>query len=288
MTALVPYPTADRFAVTVRPGEHACCHFSDAGDRERLAVAFIHDALGRGDKVLYLFDGAGPAALVSRLEKLDPALEPARERGQFEARRDAYIRDGQFDPDRILAMLREEREHARADGWAGLSVAGEVPFAVCESAGGEQLGDYEARLDRDADAGGYSILCQYDHERFRDGCLWGVIEAHDVEASPELAPIGRDGALAAARDRAEDALRLAGELDFASAQTVCDVLDAHFAGPLRLDLADLSYVDVAGMRALRGRNGQRVTISRVSEPVARLVTLLGWETDPAVEFVEAR
>jgi hypothetical protein len=45
------------------------------------------------------------------------------------------------------------------------------------------------------------------------------------------------------------------------AHTVAAVLGEHFHGPLRLDLADLSHVDVAGMRALRGSAGQRLVIS---------------------------
>ena len=281
------YPGSGGFAVTVRRGEHGCCHFQDADDRERLVVSFIHEAVRRADKVVYLMDGDEPAALVSRLERLDPTLGPASARGQFVARGDVYMPDGEFDPDRIVAMLHEEHDRARAEGYAGLSVTGEMPVAVCDSpAGGKQLGAYEARLESDADRGCYSFLCQYDHARFTAGCLSGVVAAHAIDASPELAPIGRDGVLAAARDRGENTLRLAGELDFASAQTVSDVLDAHFGDQLRLDLADLTYIDVAGMRALRGRNGQRVTISRVSEPVGRLLTLLGWDTDPAVESLE--
>jgi anti-anti-sigma regulatory factor len=65
-----------------------------------------------------------------------------------------------------------------------------------------------------------------------------------------------------------------------------EVLHEHFVGPLRLDLADLSYVDVAGMRALRGRKGQRLIISPVSDAVRRLLPLLAWDTDPDVELLE--
>ena len=45
----------------------------------------------------------------------------------------------------------------------------------------------------------------------------------------------------------------------------------------------LSYVDVSGMRALRGRSGQPLTLAGASAPVLRLVDLLGWDTDPTVE-----
>ncbi len=274
------------FAVTVRPGEHVCCHFEHADDRERLAVAFVRDGLRRGDKVVYLFDGDDAAGLVSRLDRLDPDFAPAMARGQFEVRRarDAYIPDGRFEADRILAALREEHHRAPAEGYNGLSVTGEMPIATPELPGGEQLGAYEARVGSHVD--GASVLCQYDHGRFGPGLMSDVIEAHEVEASPELAAIGRDGELAAARDRGNDALRLAGELDFGCAQTLSEVLDAHFHGPLRLDLADLSYVDVAGMRALRGRKGQRLIISPASDVVRRLLALLGWDTDPEIELLE--
>jgi anti-anti-sigma regulatory factor len=282
-------------AVTVRPGEHACCHFAHADDRERLAVAFVRDRLRRGDKVVYFFDSADRPRLVSQLERADPGFEPAMARGQFEARsaRDAYLPDGRFEADRMLTRLRYENERARADGYSGLSVTGEVPGALCESPGREQLKIYEARLAIDhrqhtqPDPSSYSILCQYDHGRFGPAILSDLVEAHEIDASPELAAIGRDGDLAAARDRGRDALRLAGELDFGCAQTVSDVLDAHFHGPLRLDLADLTYVDVAGMRALRGRKGQRLTISRSSDAVRRLLELLAWDTDPGIELLEA-
>jgi ABC-type transporter Mla MlaB component len=284
----VAYPGSGGFAVTVRPGEHACCHFPDADDRERFAVAFVRDALHRGDKVVYLVDG-DDAAPGSRLQGLDPGFRRDIARGQLEVRkaRNAYFPDGRFAPERMLAMLRREHDRARADGYPGLSVTGEVPVAICELPGGEQLAGYESRIATRPDPACYSVLCQYDHGRFSPGVLSEVIAAHEVDASPELAPIGRDGELAAARDRDHDALRLAGELDFGSAQTVSEVLDAHFRGPLHLDLADLSYVDVAGMRALRGRNGDRLTIDPSSDAVRRLVALLAWDTDPSVELVEA-
>jgi ABC-type transporter Mla MlaB component len=277
-----------QLAVTVRPGEHACCHFAHADDRMRLAVAFVRDALGRGDKVVYLIDTDDVGSAVSRLALLDAGFEPAMARGQLEVRRagDAYIPDGRFEPGRMVAMVRDEHARARHEGYLGLSVTGEIPTAVTEVPGGEQLGVYEEHLASDIDAS-CSILCQYDHVRFGPGILSEVVDAHEIDASPELAAIGRDGELAAARDRRRDALRLAGELDFGCAQTVSDVLDAHFHGPLRLDLADLSYVDVAGMRALRGRRGQPLTIAPASNAVRRLLALLAWDTDPGIELLEA-
>jgi anti-anti-sigma factor len=102
--------------------------------------------------------------------------------------------------------------------------------------------------------------------------------------SPELATVGREGCLAAARISDGETLRLSGELDFSSAEALGDVLRAHFHGKLQLDLADLDFVDVAGMRALRGTKEQPLIIVAASDCVHRLVSLLAWDTAPGIEI----
>ena len=120
---------------------------------------------------------------------------------------------------------------------------------------------------------------------FDEHTLAALTAAHHVVVSPELAAIGRTGVLAAARVTPPDMLRLAGELDFEAADGVAGVLETEFHGRRRIDAADLEFVDIAGMRALRGTKGEPLVISAGSEAVHRLVGLLGWDTDPAVEVV---
>jgi anti-anti-sigma factor len=184
----------------------------------------------------------------------------------------------------MLEALRDERTRALDEGYTGMSLTGDVGGGVSGAPGAEHLAEYERRIDEEFEGTTQVLLCQYDHSQFDAGTLSDVAAAHRVDVSPELATIGRIGSIAAARVHPSDTLRLAGELDFESAPDVADVLDAHFHGQLRLDLADLSYIDVAGMRALRGRKGQGLTISASSESVRRLVGLLAWDTDPTVEL----
>lgn len=60
------------------------------------------------------------------------------------------------------------------------------------------------------------------------------------------------------------------------------MVDATFPRSVELDLADLEFIDVGGMRGLRGLHGQRMTIVAASPPVRRLPELLGWDTDPGM------
>jgi anti-anti-sigma factor len=153
----------------------------------------------------------------------------------------------------------------------------------------EHLADYERRFAELVEGSDVVALCQYDAgARVPAGMLADVAAAHSVDLSPELALLSRSGSLSAARVQDGRVLRLAGELDFLSAETLATVLDAHFHGPLIVDLSDLGFVDVTGLRALRGRHDRTLTISGASGAVRRLLGLLAWDTDPAVVVVNGR
>jgi anti-anti-sigma regulatory factor len=79
---------------------------------------------------------------------------------------------------------------------------------------------------------------------------------------------------------------LAGEVDLECAPALAGVVGADGLDPVPLDLADVSFVDVSGMRALRGGAVRPLAIIGASAPVSRLLALLAWDTDPAVEILE--
>ncbi|MEA2241119.1 MAG: hypothetical protein QOD24_675 [Solirubrobacteraceae bacterium] len=282
MVMIVTMPLMDT-VVAVRPGEHACCRLAHAPDRERLARAFVRAGLERGDKVLYSSDHDDLDTLAERLSGGDALLRSALDTGQLSIRRatDVYTPDGRFDAERMLATVRGEHAEALSAGYRGLSMTGEMGWAVQDAQ--DELTSYEQELMADGLQGTLVFLCQYDHGRFGAGVLSEIAGAHDVDVSPELAPIGRDGCLAAAR--VGQTLRLCGELDFACADGLAHILGTHFHGPLQLDLEDVAFIDVAGMRALRGRTGQPLRMVAASPSVHRLLALLAWDTDPGIEVI---
>ncbi|MEA2186074.1 MAG: hypothetical protein QOK16_1085 [Solirubrobacteraceae bacterium] len=277
-------------AGAVRPGEHACSRLAHAEDRERLAIGYVQQALARGHKVLYLADREDLAAFTGRLAELNEEMASALESGQFCVRQavDVYAPDGIFDWQRMLDTVTSEHTSALAEGYAALSITGEMS-ALSRIPGGEDVTTYEQALTSDAENDTLMFLCQYDHGRLATGALREIADVHDVDIPPELAAIGRDGYLAAARvgHGRTATLRLCGELDFGCADTLAGVLGAHYHGRLRLDLEDLDFIDVAGMRALRGRTAQPLTIVGASACVQRLIELLAWDTDPEIEILAA-
>jgi anti-anti-sigma regulatory factor len=273
--------------VAVRPGEHACCRFAAAEDRCRAAVSVVIDGLRRNRKVIYLRDGESAETLLARLADVDRTTLAAAARGQLElySSAQASAPDGSLDVDRMLSWLCEQHELALADGYAGMTITGELGPAFSDATGARLMQEYERRLDGLRFSGSVR-LCQYHAGHFDDATLATLADSHDVDLAPELAGIGRTGTLAAARVR-HGWLRLAGELDSEVAAEVTATLEEDFDDELNLDLADLSFVDVAGMRALRGPGPRRVRIAGTSPAVDRLLDLLGWDTDPCVTVEEA-
>ncbi len=273
-------------AIAIRPGEHACSRHADAGDRERLAAAFVAAGLLRSHKVIYLHDRDDAADVLRQLRAGDASVRKALASGQLVLRQaaDSHLADGGFDAERTFAVVRAEHDRALAEGFAGLYMAAEMAWAVSAMPDAGALADWERRVDEVLATPGLTLFCQYDPAQFGAASLADAAHAHAVDVAPELAALSRRGRLAAAVIQPGRVLRLAGDLDFGSAPALAETLDRHFHGPLRLDLADLDFVDVAGMRALRGEVGRELLIVDASEAAARLFPLLAWDTDPRVDL----
>jgi anti-anti-sigma factor len=109
-----------------------------------------------------------------------------------------------------------------------------------------------------------------------------LLEREDL--APLEPPNAPCGYLETAVSRPEHVVRLTGELDVEAAATVAAVIDKRCGGPVCLDLAELEFVDVAGLRALRGTKEHPIAIAAPSDAVLRVIKLLGWDSDPGVEL----
>lgn len=106
------------------------------------------------------------------------------------------------------------------------------------------------------------------------------------EGRADVAPAARCEHLEAVA--ADHVVRLAGELDAEAAATVVALIDKRGERPICLDLSELEFVDVAGLRALRGTQQHPIAIAAPSDAVLRLVGMLGWDADPDVQLRPAR
>jgi len=196
------------------PGDHLCYLYETEEEHRAVLTPFLRQGLERGEKVLYIADAHTPETILGYLRN-NPStalrhgsgqgsgqgldVKPYLARGQLVILTcdDAYLREGVFDPEGMIALLRADTERALAEGYSALRVTGEMTWALQGLPGSERLIEYEAKLNEFfgsaepqdgasgrglAEAPGSKCLaiCQYDRRRFAPPVLLDVLRTHPI------------------------------------------------------------------------------------------------------------
>jgi PAS domain S-box-containing protein len=175
----IPFP---RTIADLRPGDHLCCIYDSEEEHRAVLTPFLRHGLERGEKVLYIVDARTARTILDYLRDDGLDAEPCLARGQLVilTRDDAYTRDGVFDPDGMIALLRTETERSLTEGYSALRVTGEMTWALRGLPGSERLMEYENRLNEFFPGSQCLAFCQYDRRRFDPAVLLDVLATHPI------------------------------------------------------------------------------------------------------------
>jgi signal transduction histidine kinase len=167
---------------SIGQGEHLCLVYEDAADQLAAVVPYVAEGLRRGEQCVYLADDRSAGVVAAALHDGGVDVAAQREGGAlvFITKHDAYLRDGVFRPQQTIAFLRESVAQARADGWSGVRLAGEMTWALDGGADAQQLVEYEALLNDFFPESGALGLCQYNRRRFPGETIYDVLCTHPV------------------------------------------------------------------------------------------------------------
>lgn len=179
---VIPDDRVPRAIRNLRPGDHLCCLYETEEEHRAVLTPFLRQGLERGEKMLYIVDTYTAEAILGYLRDEGVDVEACLAGGRFVllTREDAYLRDGVFDPERMIALLRAETERALAEGYPALRVTGEMTWALRGPPGSERLIEYEAKLNDFVSGSHCLALCQYDCRRFDAALLLDVLRTHPI------------------------------------------------------------------------------------------------------------
>ena len=177
VTADFPHTIAD-----LGSGDHLCCIYETEEEHQAVLTPFLRQGLERGEKVVYIVDARTAETILGYLQDTGLDVEPYLVRGQLAilTRDDTHVREGVFDPDEMIALLRAEMEGALAEGYPALRVTGEMTWVLQGLPGSERLIEYEARLNEFFPGSQCAGLCQYDRRCFDPAVLLDVLRAHPI------------------------------------------------------------------------------------------------------------
>jgi anti-anti-sigma factor len=273
-------------------GDHICWLVDDDRIRMREIAGFVRAGLRDHHRVLYC--GDCPEVVLACIDELGIDTEAALASGQLAAStaEASYLGGGIFEPEQVLQGWPPLARAARAAGYAGIRVLGDMGWAGRSVPGREHLCWYESQINRivlDNDAIG---VCAYDRRRLDPLELRRLTWQHPGVAASG-APYDERLALRIRRTRDPVGLALSGEADLAGRNALQVVIEHLFADAgtdeATVDVRDLRFADRATARILvrAGRGPQRLRLTGCSPALLRLLAYTGADEARGLTVVPA-
>ena len=163
-----------------------------------------------------------------------------------------YLRDGYFEPDRVLAAFADAIAVAGKSGFRGLCASGELSWLDRSMPGSERVLEYEFRVNYLDSVDSATLVCLYDGRTLPSWIGQELEKIHPL--------VHRDGQVAPSADFVTDALHaaqlpLAQELeppaDSLPCEWLAELVSAHADGELMDRRAQELATHIAGCPACR-------------------------------------
>jgi hypothetical protein len=166
------------------PGEHRhiCAFFNTIDEEHRVLRSFIKDGFDSGEKALHIVDPELRAEHLRQLGEAGIDVGEAIESGQLDVRlwQDAYLRDGQFDQDAMLALIEGELRAAAVTGSRRIRLLAHMEWSLLDTPGVENLLEYETRLNYLIPKYKDPVVCTYDLSKFGASVVMDALRTHPV------------------------------------------------------------------------------------------------------------
>ena len=161
---------------------HVCAFFNSADEEYRVLLPFIKEGFEWGDKAVHILDPLRHANHLGRLSAAGIDVTAAQVIAQLELKSNAetYLRDGRFDPDRMLEVFEAIAGGGAGQGFSRSRVVCHMDWAVDRGSHVEQLVEFESRVNevwrRHEDA----VVCTYDLSKFGAETVIDILRTHPM------------------------------------------------------------------------------------------------------------
>ncbi|HEV8542944.1 MAG TPA: MEDS domain-containing protein [Verrucomicrobiae bacterium] len=162
-------------------GDHVAYFFRSNAERLAFVIPYIAAGLRRNERCLYIADNNSAPAIYRELDRAGVDTDGAHKRGALSVltKREAYLRHGVFEPEKMVSDLNNEVKHSLEHGFTGLRASGEMSWALDLPSALARLIEYEERLQATWPAE-FEGVCQYDEARFSKELIERMKQIHQV------------------------------------------------------------------------------------------------------------
>jgi len=161
---------------------HVCAFFNSKEEEYRVLLPFIKEGLERGDRAFHIVDSQHCSEHRRCLKEADIDVDAAEDKGQLEVRRwdDAYLRDGHFDQDRMIALIEEVLAGGKERGYPLTRLVANMEWALEDRQGVSDIVEYESRLNYVLPKYDDPVCCTYDLAKFGASVVMDILRTHPM------------------------------------------------------------------------------------------------------------
>jgi hypothetical protein len=161
-------------------GDHYCGIYRTDEDHRAIIVDFVREGMRKNEKMFYIVNLQTAEQLKQTLREAGLDAEALINKGQLViyTAKESYLKNDQFDPDKMITLLGEETDKALAEGYTALRATGEMTWALAGEPGSERLVEYESRLNEFFPTKKCYAVCQYDRRKFDAEMLLDILHTH--------------------------------------------------------------------------------------------------------------
>jgi MEDS: MEthanogen/methylotroph, DcmR Sensory domain len=128
---------------------HVCAFFHRKEEEYRVLLPFIKEGFAQGDRAFHIVDPRHRPEHLRHLQEAGIDVAGAERKGQLVVRRweDAYLRDGHFDQNQMLALIEEVLTEGKAQGFPLTRLVANMEWALEDRPGVDDIVEYETRLN---------------------------------------------------------------------------------------------------------------------------------------------
>ena len=128
---------------------HVCAFFNSKDEEYRVLLPFIKEGFDQGHKAFHIVKEGHRPEHRRRLAAAGIDVADAEQKGRLEIRRweDAYLREGHFDKDKMLALIEEVLQKGKTQGYPLTRLLANMEWALEDRPGVDDVVEYETRLN---------------------------------------------------------------------------------------------------------------------------------------------
>ena len=128
---------------------HVCAFFHTKDEEYNVLLPFIKEGFDHGDKACHIVESEHRPEHRRRLQAAGIDVATAERKGQLDIRawEEAYLREGYFNQNRMLALIEEVLTRGKTEGYRLTRLVANMEWALEDRPGVAELVEYETRLN---------------------------------------------------------------------------------------------------------------------------------------------